>query len=1112
VAVSYTSALERDVRRSTADVRRFETGHLLLPITSLVALLAIGLAYAGRMRTVDAAGPQQGSATAVNVNTGGDAASFEKALEPVFAGLPDRRFAARGLVQFVSALREGGGEVPNVGALMQAEAAADAIDTAPGLLIYAARLRDARARAERTGAAPPRTLPLLSADDLSTLKPALIVRTPQTFARLTRTWVAAYLAGFYIVAGLWWLRRVRGDALLLVAAHLLTSIGFAALLSRPDPLRDTVLFVRYVEGVLIGLGLMGALAILDVRKAAVMTLSYLPLAGALGLSVLLMLFGSGPGASQAKVNLGPVQPIEGIRLLLALFLAGYFARRWELLRQIRGARVGRHRVPGWLNLPRADYVLPLVGGVAAALGFFFLQKDLGPALLVSCVFLAMYGVARGRTLMAAAGLALLAAGFYLGYHLHVSQTLAERVRMWQSPWDNLARGGDQIAQSLWALSTGGLFGTGLGFGDTRYLPAGHTDLVFAAIGEELGAAGLLAVAGVYAVMAARGFRAALTAASEYGFFLAIAVTLFLVAPVLVMAAGVLGITPLTGVVTPFLSYGGSAMAANFSALGILSAIRADRGSAGAAEPFRTPTRYLGGILAVAGVGLIAALVNVQVLRANDYVVKPHLGVQSDGVRRYQYNPRVLDLVRAIPRGTIYDRRGLALATGEAAVARRAREEYSMLGASLDPACAEPFERCYPLGSAAFHVLGDARTRLNWSATNTSYVERDADDRLRGFDDRAAGVPTRDQHGRPAQAVRRDYRDLVPVLRHRYDRGHPAVAALFTKSRDVRLTIDARLQLRVAAILANYAQTSARGKAAAVVIDPDTGDLLAAASFPFPGLDGSPEVDGEGGALLDRARYGLYPPGSTFKLVTAAAALRRDLAPSQRSFTCTRLPDGRVGARIAGWTRPVRDDVLDRQPHGTIGMHDAVAHSCNAYFAQLAVRVGPDAILDTAQRLGIAVAAPNSAQRLRATLPQAGYGQGDVVATPLRMARLAAALASGGILRDVRWEARAAGAPKGEVLLPRDGAALLARYMRDAVLTGTGRSLSSHPWRIAGKTGTAEVTGSPSHAWFVGFAPYGPATKRIAFAVIVENAGYGGRAAAPVAGAIVTAAAAAGLVR
>jgi hypothetical protein len=615
-------------------------------------------------------------------------------------------------------------------------------------------------------------------------------------------------------------------------------------------------------------------------------------------------------------------------------------------------------------------------------------------------------------------------------------------------------------------------------------------------------------------MAGRGFRVALAAASDYGFFLATAITLFLVVPVLVMAAGVLGVTPLTGVVTPFLSYGGSAMAANFAALGILTAIDAHRGSADPARPFDTATRYLRGVLTVATLGLIAAVVNVQVLRADEYVVKPHFGIQADGVRRYQYNQRVLDIIRGIPRGNVYDRRGLALATGDRAVARRARDEYARLGVSLNATCADPIERCYPLAGLAFHVLGDAPTRLNWSATNTSYVERDADDRLRGFDDHATTVMSSNPSGHPALAIRRDYRELVPLLRHRYDPGHPAAAAVLARNRDVQLTIDARLQLRVSAILAAYAQKSAGGKAAAVVVDADTGDLLAVASYPFPVLARYRNGDAVDGAdaLLDRARYGLYPPGSTFKLVTAAAALRRDIGLSDTRFTCSRLPDGRVGARIPGWTRPVRDDVLDTHPHGTIGMHDGLVHSCNAYFAQLALRVGPDAILDTAARLGISVAPGNSVQRLRATLPQAGYGQGDVIATPLRMARVAAALASHGVLREPRWDSRASAPRKSDVLLPPAAADLLARDMRDAVLSGTGRSLSTHPSRIAGKTGTAEISGSPSHAWFVGFAPYGPATKRIAFAVVIERAGYGGRAAAPVAGEIVTAAAAAGLVR
>jgi peptidoglycan glycosyltransferase len=226
--------------------------------------------------------------------------------------------------------------------------------------------------------------------------------------------------------------------------------------------------------------------------------------------------------------------------------------------------------------------------------------------------------------------------------------------------------------------------------------------------------------------------------------------------------------------------------------------------------------------------------------------------------------------------------------------------------------------------------------------------------------------------------------------------------------------------------------------------------------------------------------------------------------------CALQPDGRAGAKVSGWG-VIRDDELDTDAHGTINMHDGIVHSCNAYFAQLAVRVGAQPMLDTAHLLGISIARDDSVARVRATLAHAGYGQGDVVATPVRMARVAAAIASGGVLRDTRVE-RSSKPTATHALLTADAAASLGRDLRDAVLTGTGKSLSAHPWRIAGKTGTAEVSGAPSHAWFIGYAPYDHAEKRVAFAVIIENAGYGGRAAAPAAGEIVTAAALSGLVK
>jgi peptidoglycan glycosyltransferase len=204
-------------------------------------------------------------------------------------------------------------------------------------------------------------------------------------------------------------------------------------------------------------------------------------------------------------------------------------------------------------------------------------------------------------------------------------------------------------------------------------------------------------------------------------------------------------------------------------------------------------------------------------------------------------------------------------------------------------------------------------------------------------------------------------------------------------------------------------------------------------------------------------------------------------------------------------------VLDRVPHGKIGMHDAMTVSCNAYYAQLAVRLGPEPLLDAAQHLGISLARGNTTPQVRDALPQVGYGQGEVVATPLRMARVAAAIAADGVVPEVRWDTSVTSA-EPHTLVTRESARLLARYMRDVVLEGTGRVLRGHPVAIAGKTGTAEIAGAPSHSWFIGFAPYGPATRRIAVAVIIENAGYGATAAAPAAGEIISAAAALGLVR
>jgi cell division protein FtsI/penicillin-binding protein 2 len=149
------------------------------------------------------------------------------------------------------------------------------------------------------------------------------------------------------------------------------------------------------------------------------------------------------------------------------------------------------------------------------------------------------------------------------------------------------------------------------------------------------------------------------------------------------------------------------------------------------------------------------------------------------------------------------------------------------------------------------------------------------------------------------------------------------------------------------------------------------------------------------------------------------------------------------------------------------------------------------------------------------LAQVGYGQGEALVTPLKLARVSASIADGGTIVPIRWEPAAAGGTAAAAIprfLSARDAGRLARAMRAVVTSGTGRSLRSHAVAIAGKTGTAEITNAPAHAWFTGFAPYETGGRRLAFTVLVENAGYGGRAAAPIAGAIVSAAAELGLIK
>jgi cell division protein FtsW (lipid II flippase) len=1065
MAVTRSSASERQTRRparTAPEPRVFELIALLL--ASIVASAALMLVYRAKTEPLAGLDPKL-----LNLN----ALERREQLLPLLDFAPnarERQFMATRIWEFAR-----DGQLPNVGALARV----------PGR-------ENSR---------------LLTSSQIAQLKPRVIVRTPDAFSNAFLLWSGVWLAAFYVLHFFWRFRGFDGEQSILPSIHLLTGVGLALMVSLRDPVRDTLTFVDFSQSVVLGVLLMAALSQVDYSRL-LGKLSYIPLLAAIALSVALILFGSGPGTSDAKVNLFGFQPVELIKILIAFFLAGYFASRWEFLRVLRERRPELAGITRHIEIPRLEYLLPVLLAVALTLVFFFLQKDLGPALVISCVFLALYAVARGRAVLAFSGLALILAGFLGGYFLRYPRTVFDRVSMWLSPWDNMVRGGEQVVHALWAFATGGLFGTGLALGDPEIMPAAHTDLVLAVLGEEWGFAGVLGVLLLYVLLTWIGLRIAGRAANDYSFFLALGLTMLTAFSTLLIAGGVLDLLPLSGVVTPFLSYGGTAMLANFAIFAVLLSI--SRQSSSDPEqwrPFRVPVLRLAQVLGIAAFGLIAKAAWVQVARADATVGAGTLTVQADGFRRYQYNPRLMALARGIPRGTVYDRRGLPLATSEWQQLEQHREAFARLGIDIARTADPQDPRHYPLGAVGVHLLGDLRSRANWGARNSSLVERDAMVRLQGYDDRARVVEvTHPATGKPSYTIRHDYRELLPLLRRRHQPDHPDVLRIMNRKRDVQTSIDANFQLRVARILESGLKRLQKQKGAAVVLDPASGDLLASVSYPWP-ASMPPELGPDDGIdeMLDRARYGLYPPGSTFKIVTAIAALRRNPENAAITYECKALPDGRVGNSVKGWGRPIRDDIADRTPHGRVDLRKGVVVSCNAYFAQLGTyNVGAAALKQTADLLGI------STGDVKDALPQASYGQGQVVASPFQMARVAATVAASGQMPYGRWitdESNPRIEPPANIL----DAALartLGEYMRGVVTNGTGRQAATSPVPIAGKTGTAELERKPSHAWFIGFAPYD--APRIAFAVLVEHGQYGGSAAAPIARDIVAAASESGL--
>jgi cell division protein FtsW (lipid II flippase) len=257
------------------------------------------------------------------------------------------------------------------------------------------------------------------------------------------------------------------------------------------------------------------------------------------------------------------QPGEIAKLCLAVFLASYLAD-YHLAMGTTRRRIGR------LDLPPMRQFGPILLAAGAAFAVLVYQRDLGASLLLFALFVGAVYLATGKLAYIAAGGVLVFVGGLISYQAfdHVQR----RVAAWLDPFADFSDTGYQVAQGLFALGSGSLTGSGVGLGRPDLIPAAATDFIYAAVAEEMGLAGAIAVIAAFALLVAVGFGIALHTRDLFRKFLAASLTLVLAVQALLILAGVLRLFPITGITLPFMSYGGTSLVANMVLLALLARI------------------------------------------------------------------------------------------------------------------------------------------------------------------------------------------------------------------------------------------------------------------------------------------------------------------------------------------------------------------------------------------------------------------------------------------------------------------------------------------------------------------------------------------------------------
>ncbi|MDK1018669.1 MAG: FtsW/RodA/SpoVE family cell cycle protein [Actinomycetota bacterium] len=379
---------------------------------------------------------------------------------------------------------------------------------------------------------------------------------------------AAAFGGVYLAVIRW---APGASSLLLPLAAFLTAIGFIEIYRLDSHLAALQRWWLLVAAAA------GALVLWALRDAGVSVLRryrYVILAIGIGLLLLPLLpdswlvYGATVNGSRLWVRIDipgasrvmSFQPGEVAKVLITIFLASYLAERAEAMSVVS-------RKIGPFEIPEPRHLGPVVVAAVAAFLVLVYQRDLGASLLLFGIFVGMLYIATGRSFYVVTGAALVVIA---GWTALVSfDHVQRRIEAWLDPFGHFSEAGYQTVQGLFAMGSGALTGSGIGLGRPDLIPAAATDFIFAAVAEEMGLAGSLAVLTGFSLLIAVGFGIALRSRERFRKYLAGGLMLVIGLQAFIIIAGVLRLMPITGLTLPFMSYGGSSLVTNMAIIALL---------------------------------------------------------------------------------------------------------------------------------------------------------------------------------------------------------------------------------------------------------------------------------------------------------------------------------------------------------------------------------------------------------------------------------------------------------------------------------------------------------------------------------------------------------------